>query len=40
MGFFDRDEYDEIMDGIEDMDTEEAIEFFESEGYDPDDFDI
>lgn len=34
------DEYDEILDEIEGMDEEDAREYLESEGYDPDDFDI
>lgn len=34
------DEYEEIMDEIEGMDEEEARDYLESEGYDPDDFDF
>lgn len=34
------DDEEEILDEIEGMDEEEAREYLESEGYDPDDFDL
>ena len=35
-----QDEYDEIQDEIDGMDPDEARDYPESEGYDPDDFDF
>lgn len=34
------DDEEDILDEIEDMDEDEAREYLESEGYDPDDFDL
>ncbi len=35
-----QDEYDDIQDEIDGMDPDEARDYIESEGYDPDDFDF